>query len=141
MSKKVKKEEIKLEVIEDPYAWDPVKDGGPEVLLRQIVEELVKDLPPKKHLEGILDQADISNWIDAKLNLLSLLEDTVIIMGGRATHYKREELAKWVYASRELIRQTEESALRYLRTRKKKDLIEFVGELDDKNNHKWSAVV
>ena len=120
MSKKVKKEEIKLEVIEDPYAWDPVKDGGPEVLLRQIVEELVKDLPPKKHLEGILDQADISNWIDAKLNLLSLLEDTVIIMGGRATHYKREELAKWVYASRELIRQTEESALgTFVRERKR----------------------
>ena len=132
---------IEIKVVEDPFKWDVEKDGGAEELVRQIVEELRKDLPPKNKLRGILDQKDISDWIDSKLVLLKLLDNVVVIMGGNATPHNRQEIARWVSATREVIRAAELKALKFIRWKKSGLLIEFAEHLYEAENPKWSAVI
>lgn len=136
MSNKAEKE-INLA---EAFKWVVNVDGPAETLISAIVEELSVELPPRGECKA-LTQKDWTEFINAKLELLKLLDNVVVIAGGNATPHNREEIARWCSCSRETIRQCEENLFKNLHKYKAKDLKELKDELVAMEHPTWQSCV
>ena len=136
MSNKAEKE-INLA---ETFKWVVDVDGPAEALINAIVEELSVELPPRNKCKA-LTQKDWTEFINAKLELLKLLDNVVVIAGGNATPHNREEIARWCSCSRETIRQCEENLFKNLHKYKAKDLKELKDELVAMEHPTWQSCV
>lgn len=129
MKKKVSK--VKLEVADDPYAWNVEVDGPAEALVSAIMDELRVELPDKKELKSPLPRKYYTDFVNNKIKLLMMLDNLVVIQGGEAHGHKQEEIARWVSITSETIRQCEQKALKFLRWKKNHQLSELMDELKE----------
>lgn len=124
----------------EAFTWDVDVDGPAETLINAIVEELRVELPPRNKFKA-LNQKDWTEFINAKLELLKILDNVVVIAGGNATPHNREEIARWCSCSRETIRQCEEKLKKNLHKYHPKDLEELRDEYLDIGNPRFQSWV
>lgn len=124
----------------EAFKWVVDVDGPAEALINAIVEELRVELPPRGECKA-LTQKDWTEFINAKLELLKLLDNVAVIAGGNATLHNREEIARWCSCSRETIRQCEENLYKKLHKYRSNDLKELKEELIAMEHPSWQSCV